>query len=181
VAEETTVPAELASLPKPVIGYFGLMADDWIDIDLMVHVAQHFATGSMVLLGKVTADLSRLVALPNVHLLGRKPFETLPRYCKGFDVAINPFPINEVTLNSNPLKVREYLAAGLPVVSTRIPEVEVISQVRVADTKEAFVEAIAEALGDAGPSKARSDSMRAETWEAKADEVRRAVATLGRV
>ena len=90
------------------------MAEDWIDIDLMVHVAKHFSNGSMVLLGKVTTDISRLTSLPNVHLLGRKPFETLPAYCKAFDVAMNPFPINEVTLNANPLKVREYLAAGLP-------------------------------------------------------------------
>jgi glycosyltransferase involved in cell wall biosynthesis len=176
----TTVPSEIRSLPKPVIGYFGLMADDWIDLDLLVHLAKRFASGSLVLLGKVTMDLSRLLALPNVHLLGRKPFETLPSYCKGFDVAINPFPINKVTLHSNPLKVREYLAAGLPVVSTRIPEVEVLGQVRVADTKEAFAAAISEALVDPGPSMARSETMRSERWEAKADEVRRAVASLPR-
>ena len=89
-----------------------------------------------MLLGKVTTDISRLTALPNVHLLGRKPFATLPGYSKGFDVAINPFPISEVTLNANPLKVREYLAAGLPVVSTRIPEVEVLGQCRIGDSPE---------------------------------------------
>jgi glycosyltransferase involved in cell wall biosynthesis len=134
----------------------------------------------MVLLGKVTTDLSRLTALPNVHLLGRKPFETLPAYCKAFDVAMNPFPINEVTLNSNPLKVREYLAAGLPVVSTRIPEVEVVKQARIADSKEEFVKAIEEALQSPGPRAERSESMRNESWEAKVEEVRRAVAALGR-
>jgi glycosyltransferase involved in cell wall biosynthesis len=170
----------VARLPKPVIGYFGLMAEDWIDIDLMVHVAKHFSSGSMVLLGKVTTDLSRLTALPNVHLLGRKPFDTLPAYCKAFDVAMNPFPINEVTLSSNPLKVREYLAAGLPVVSTRIPEVEVIKEARIADSKEDFVKAIERELQHPGPSAARSESMRGESWEAKVDEVRRAVASLGR-
>jgi len=178
---ETKVPDEIKDLPKPVIGYFGLMAEDWIDIDLMAHVARHFSTGSMVLLGKVTTDLSRLTSLPNVHLLGRKPFESLPAYSKGFDVAINPFPINEVTLNSNPLKVREYLAAGLPVVSTRIPEVEVIKEVRIADTKEAFVLAIEEELQKApGPRAERSALMKNESWEAKVDEVRRGVARFGR-
>ena len=134
----------------------------------------------MVLLGKVTTDISRLTALPNVHLLGRKPFEALPAYCKAFDVAINPFPINEVTLNANPLKVREYLAAGLPVVATRIPEVEVVPQARIADSKEEFVKAIEEALQAPGPSAARSESMRLETWEAKVEELRQAVAGLGR-
>ena len=126
----TRVPDDIAALPRPILGYFGLMAEDWIDIDLMAHVARHFSSGSMVLLGKVTTDLSPALRHhpSNVHVLGRKPFADLPSYCKGFDVAINPFPLNEVTLNSNPLKVREYLAAGLPVVSTRIPEVEVIPE-----------------------------------------------------
>ena len=180
LSPETRIPDDIASLPRPIIGYFGLMAEDWIDIDLMAHVARHFSSGSMVLLGKVTTDLSRLTSIPNVHLLGRKPFESLPAYCKAFDVAMNPFPINEVTLNSNPLKVREYLAAGLPVVSTRIPEVEVIKEARIADSKEAFVKAIEEELKNPGPTAARSDCMRNESWEAKVDEVRRAVAALGR-
>ena len=177
---ETEIPADVAGLPHPIIGYFGLMAEDWIDIDLMVHVAKHFSSGSMVLLGKVTTDMSRLTALPNVHLLGRKPFETLPAYCKAFDVAMNPFPINDVTLNANPLKVREYLAAGLPVISTRIPEVEVVPQARIADSKEEFVTIIEEELQNPGPSAARSEHMRSETWEAKVEEIRAAVAALGR-
>jgi glycosyltransferase involved in cell wall biosynthesis len=180
LAPETRLPADVASLPKPVIGYFGLMSEDWIDLDLLEHVARHFAGGSLVLLGKVTMDLSRLTALPNVHVLGRKPFDELPAYCKAFDVAINPFPINEVTLNSNPLKVREYLAAGLPVVSTRIPEVEVVKEARIADSKEAFVKAIEAELGRPGPRPERSASMRNESWEAKVEEVRLAVAALGR-
>lgn len=176
----TAVPDDVKNLPRPVIGYFGLMADDWIDIDLMAHVARRFSSGSMVLLGKVTTDLSRLTALPNVHVLGRKPFEALPAYCKAFDVAINPFPINDVTLSSNPLKVREYLAAGLPVVSTRIPEVLVVPGVRVADDKEAFAHLIEEELASPGPRAERSATMKDESWEAKVEEVRLAVARTGR-
>lgn len=180
LSPETQVPADVARLPKPVIGYFGLMAEDWIDIPLMEHVARRFPQGSMVLLGKVTTDLSRLTALPNVHVLGRKPFEELPAYCKAFDVAINPFPINEVTLNSNPLKVREYMAAGLPVVSTRIPEVEVVKGVAIADTMEQFGDLVEEALKNPGPRAERADTMKDESWEAKLEEVRRAVASTGR-
>ncbi len=177
---ETKIPDEIAKLPRPIIGYFGLMAADWIDIDLMAHVARHFAGGSLVLLGKVTTDLSRLTSLPNVHLLGRKPFAELPAYSKGFDVAILPFPISEVTLNANPLKVREYLAAGLPVVSTKIPEVEVLRLAHIAETKEDFVRAIERALEDPGPKAARSDSMKKESWEGRVAEVRGHVAALGR-
>lgn len=180
LAAETPIPADVAALPRPVIGYFGLMAEDWIDIPLMERIARHFSGGSLVLLGKVTTDISRLTALPNVHLLGRKPFSELPAYCKAFDVAINPFPINPVTLASNPLKVREYLAAGLPVVSTRIPEVEAVKGARIADSPAQFVALIEEEMARPGPRAERSASMAHESWEAKLEEVRYAVAALGR-
>jgi glycosyltransferase involved in cell wall biosynthesis len=178
LSPELQVPAEIASLPRPIIGYFGLMADDWIDVDLLVHVAKHFSSGSMVLLGKVTSDLSRLAALPNVHILGRKPFADLPAYSKGFDVGILPFPITEVTLAANPLKVREYIAAGLPVVSTKIPEVEVLGLCRIGDGKAAFCHEIEEALKDPGPKVERSLTMQKESWEARLADIDRLVADL---
>ncbi|MGH7437656.1 MAG: glycosyltransferase [Polyangiaceae bacterium] len=177
---ETEIPGEIAKLPRPIIGYFGLMAADWISVDLLEHVARSFPGGSLVLLGKVTTDLSRLTALPNVHLLGRKPFADLPAYSKGFDVAILPFPISEVTLNANPLKVREYLAAGLPVVSTKIPEVEVLGLARIAETHEDFVRGIQAALEDPGPKAQRSDAMKKESWAGRVEEIRGHVAALGR-
>jgi glycosyltransferase involved in cell wall biosynthesis len=169
----TQAPDEIVHLSRPIIGYFGLIADDWVDIPLLVRVAKSFSHGSLVMLGKVTADVTALRALPNVHLLGRKPYESLPAYCRGFDVAIIPFPISEVTLNSNPLKAREYLAAGLPVVSTDIPEVAVLSHCRVAKCPDAFVSQIEEALSDPGPAQARSDCMRTESWRARLAEVSR--------
>jgi glycosyltransferase involved in cell wall biosynthesis len=174
----TEIPAEIANLPRPVLGYFGLMAKDWIDLDLLVQVARHFSGGSLVLLGKVTMDLSPLTALPNVHLLGRKPFATLPAYSKGFDVGLNPFPISEVTLNANPLKVREYLAAGLPVVSTRIPEVEVLGQCVIAGDAQEFIRGIETVLEHPGPDARRSDTMRGESWQARVEELRSHVARL---
>jgi len=180
LSSATEVPEEIAHLPRPIIGYFGLMARDWIDIDLLAKIARHFCGGSLVLLGKVTMDMSPVTALPNVHLLGRRPFETLPAYCKGFDAAILPFPISEVTLNANPLKVREYLAAGLPVVSTRIPEVEVLDQATIVNTHEAFIRALEEVLKDPGPKATRSESMRQESWEGRVEELRRHVAALPR-
>jgi len=168
----TVVPAELQGLPRPIIGYFGLMADDWIDVELLVKVAERFSHGSLVLLGKVTTDMSQVTRLPNVHLLGRKPFEELPGYCKGFDVALNAFPINGVTLNANPLKVREYLAAGLPVVSSKIPEVEVLGDlVHVAADHDDFLRKLELALKCPGPSAARSESMRCESWAGRFDEL----------
>src|SRR3954471_10089585 len=161
---ETEVPAEVRNLPRPVIGYFGLMSPDWVDVPLLEAVARHFTGGSLVLIGKVAMDLGPLTRLPNVHVLGRKPYETLPAYCKGFDVAVIPFPVSEVTLNANPLKAREYLAAGLPVVSTPVPEVEVLGQCRIGATPEAFAGQVALALEEPGPSAARSETMRPHSW-----------------
>lgn len=169
----TLAPAEVAGLPGPVIGFFGLVAD-WVDVGLMAEVARRFPHGSLVVVGRVATDVSELEALPNAHLLGRKPYEQLPAYCKAFDVALMPFRINELTLNANPLKVREYLAAGLPVVSTPIPEVEVLGNCRIASGPEAFVAEVAAAVAesDAASRRARSESVRGESWEARLDEIR---------
>ena len=168
---ETPVPADVKDLPRPIIGFFGLIAD-WVDVDLIAEVAKHFTAGSVVLLGKATTDVSILETLSNVHLLGRRPYNDLPGYCKAFDAALMPFRINELTLNANPLKVREYLAAGLPVVSTPIPEVEVLGLCRIAEGAQATIREIEEALRDPGPSIARSDQVRGESWEARLDEIR---------
>src|SRR5262249_53912748 len=115
-----------------------------------------------------------------VHLLGRKPHEELPAYCKGFDVALMPFRINELTLNANPLKVREYLAAGLPVVSTAIPEVEVLGQCRIASDADAFVCEGGGALAAPGPGGRARGAAGHESWQARLDEIRRPLAGLGR-
>lgn len=174
---QTLIPAEIQNLPKPVIGFFGLIAD-WVDVELMAEVAKHFSSGSMVVLGKVTTDISVLESLPNVHVLGRKPYADLPAYCKGFDVALMPFRINELTLNSNPLKVREYLAAGLPVVSSPIPEVEVLGVCRIANGPTETIAEIEAALREPGPSVARSEAVRNESWESRVDDIRGHLANL---
>jgi glycosyltransferase involved in cell wall biosynthesis len=174
----TMVPSEIASLPRPVIGYFGLIAEDWVDVPLLETVADAFPHGSLVLLGKSTMDTASLAKRPNVHLLGRVPYATLPAYCKGFDAAVIPFPISEVTLSANPLKAREYLAAGLPVVSTAIPEVEVLGMCRIGHTPAEFVEQLRLALAEPGPQAERSQQMTAHSWSARLDDV---LALLGTV
>jgi glycosyltransferase involved in cell wall biosynthesis len=72
---------------------------------------------TFVMVGKATVDVTPLRGLANVRLLGQKPYETLPAYCRAFDVGIIPFRVEELTLKANPLKLREYLAAGLPTVA----------------------------------------------------------------
>lgn len=176
----TPIPADVANLPHPIIGFFGLIAD-WVDLEAFEACAKAYPQGSVVLLGKIApgVDVGRLRALPNVHLLGRKPYSELPGYCRAFDVAINPFKWNELTLNSNPLKVREYLAAGLPVVSTPLPEVVQIGACHLARAPHEFVEQVAVCLSRrGGPSPARAQRVSDESWASKVEEIRRAFAAL---
>jgi glycosyltransferase involved in cell wall biosynthesis len=175
----TEIPAEIKNLPRPIIGFHGLLAD-WIDYELLKKVAAHFKNGSLVLIGKVSVDAAQKIKilddLPNVHLLGRKPYADLPAFCKGFDVALNPFAINELTLAANPLKVREYLAAGLGVVSTAIPEVEILNLCRIGKTHDEFVRQIEIALETPGVSKELSETVKNESWEARVEDLREIIA-----
>jgi glycosyltransferase involved in cell wall biosynthesis len=173
----TEVPADMAGLPRPIIGFYGLIAD-WVDLDLIRAVADANPRGSVVLLGKASTDLSVLEGAPNIHMLGRKAYAELPAYSKGWDVALMPFRMNELTLSSNPLKVREYLASGLPVVSTPVPEVEALGMCRIAGTPEAFVAQVEEAIQEGGLSAARSHAIASESWDARVDEIRGHLARL---
>ncbi|HVR28436.1 MAG TPA: glycosyltransferase [Thermoanaerobaculia bacterium] len=177
LARDTPPPAELASLPRPVIGFFGLIAD-WVDLELVAFVARERPEWSIVMIGKVDTDTAPLDGVPNVHLLGWREYRSLPGWCRGFDVAMLPFRVNRLTVAANPLKLREYLAAGLPVVATAIPEAERLApSVRIARSREEFVREIDRVLarGDTGPSLARSHAMDGETWDHKVEELSRVV------
>lgn len=173
--EATEIPAEITNLPKPIIGFHGLLAD-WVDFELIKKTAAHFKNGSVVLIGKIAVDAEKKIKIldniPNIHFLGRKPYETLPNYCKGFDVALNPFEISELTLAANPLKVREYLAAGLQVVSTDIPEVRILEDCLVGENHEDFIAKIEFALQNPKSKESISDNIKHESWDAKIEELR---------
>ncbi len=188
LAPATVIPPEVASLPHPIIGFFGLI-QEWIDLRLLATIARKHADWSIVLIGKSLVDTSALKSLPNIYLLGRRPYEMLPGYCRAFDVGIIPFEVNELTRNVNPIKLREYLSAGLPVVSTDLPEVKFFSdQAYVARTHDEFISKLEQAIREdsAEARRRRSDSMRGETWEARVAAVGDAIdnvrnAKLGRI
>ena len=170
----TAIPEDIANLPKPIIGFFGLVAD-WVDQEAIIATAKAHPEGSAVIIGKVApdCDVSALKAVPNIHLLGRKTYASLPGYCRAFDVALMPFTVNELTLNANPLKVREYLAAGLPVVSTDIPEVRKVGLCKMATSTEDFVRKVGECLAEGpGPSRERAERIFHESWDARVEEIR---------
>ncbi|HEU4615856.1 MAG TPA: glycosyltransferase [Kofleriaceae bacterium] len=167
--DELQVPADLAALPGPVIGFFGTLRP-FLDYELMAYVAKARPDWSFALIGQKMCDIGALASLPNVHLLGQKSHDELPAYCKGFDVGLIPYRIDDEVKFINPLKLREYLSAGLPVVSTNMPEVQPYAHLcHIADTGDEMVAAIERALGE-GSRQARLDRsalMQNETWEAR--------------
>jgi len=167
--EKTEIPAEIGSLPKPVIGMYGTL-ESWIDLQLISYLAERHPDWSIVLIGKKLADLSIIQKHPNVHIIGSQPHDTLPNFCKGFSVGIIPYVIDARLKTVNPIKLREYLSAGLPVVSTDLPEVRVYCQYcEIAGDFAAFEAAIEKALAtdSAVLHQQRSHAMRGETWERK--------------
>ncbi|NTX66686.1 glycosyltransferase [Myxococcus sp. CA051A] len=170
----TRIPEDIARLPKPIIGFFGLVAD-WVDQEAIIATARAHPKGSVVIIGKTTPDCddSKLRAEPNIHMLGRKSYADLPGYSRAFDVALMPFKISELTLNANPLKVREYLASGLPVVSTDLPEVRKVGLCKIATSTEDFVKKVGECLAEGpGPNRERAEKIFNESWDARVEEIR---------
>lgn len=184
------VPEALAGLPRPVAGFFGLLAE-WIDYDALAAVADRLGGGTLVLAGAVRgapADaFARLTSRPNVRHLGRLPYADLPALCRALDVALLPFTVDELTTHANPLKLREYLAAGLPVVATPIPEAAALAAelppgaVTLAATPDEFAAAAAARARapDAGPRADRSLAVAGDSWDARVAELARALRDLG--
>jgi glycosyltransferase involved in cell wall biosynthesis len=172
---ETQVPDEMKTFRHPVIGFFGLIAD-WIDLDLIRFLAESRPHWDFVLIGKVVTDTRIFDRVPNIHMTGRKPYALLPNYAKAFDIAMVPFAVNDLTLAANPLKMREYLAAGLPVVATAIPEAEKMKAVlRVARDKFEFLNQLDSIVqsGSVGPQMGISKRIECESWDHKVEELSR--------
>jgi len=165
------------TLRHPVIGFFGLL-ESWVDLDLLVFLAKARPHWTFLLVGRVAVDLGELARLPNVVVPGPQPYESLPDWSRAFDVAIIPFRQTELIRNANPLKLKEYLATGKPVVSVPIPEVERFADcVSIASTPDEFLRQIENALDHDSEAKRRSriQAVSGMTWDARVDEVVRVV------
>lgn len=171
---------EIEDAQRPVVGYYGAIAD-WIDLDLVYEVASLRPGYTFVLIGQVFGrDTSRLEQLPNVRLLGHKPYESLPAYLRQFDVCHIPFLLNDVTFATDPVKLYEYLSLGKPVVSTDLPELAYCRDlVLVASTASEYAEAIDQALNLRGPDdvRRRQDFARKNTWQMRADDMDGAISS----
>jgi glycosyltransferase involved in cell wall biosynthesis len=170
---DTVVPEVARGLAHPVVGYFGSL-HEWIDLALIEWLAVSRPHWNFLLVGHAAADVSALRALANVHLVGPQPYQALPQWAKAFDVAIIPYKLNRQVANANPLKLREYLATGKPIVSVRNPEIDKFARwVRIADDRNGFLAALDDVLRDdpAGMPAARMAAVADQTWERRVDEV----------
>jgi glycosyltransferase involved in cell wall biosynthesis len=152
-----------------VVGYIGSV-HEWIDLELIAWLAAQRPHWSFLLVGHAATDVSALRALPNVHLVGTQPYATLPAWAKSFDAAIIPYRLNRQVANANPLKLREYLATGKPIVSVRNPEIEKFSDmVSIADDRAGFLAALDDTLANDNPDAAarRMAAVAGQTWDAR--------------
>lgn len=169
-------PLDIKKIKHPIIGFYGEI-NDWLDLRMLADSANKRPDWSFVLLGRIAVevgDIGDITGLPNIYYLGQKDFKDLPGYCAAFDVALIPMKLNELTLNVNPLKLREYLAAGVPVVSAPLPEVLPYGDVvKFAKTSEELIAAVEEILKQDSRKLAPVLSRRVadEDWDAKVEEI----------
>ena len=164
-------PDDLAGIPRPRIGYFGGLEPQTVDFTLLERVADELPDAQLVLVGNATVPMGTLVARPNVHWLGMQPYEDVPRFGRGFDVAIMPWLQNAWIAACNPIKLKEYLALGLPIVSIDFAELERYHPLVTAVTDpDDFAPAVARVLGAGGPGspEARRAAVEPDSWDSKA-------------
>lgn len=175
-----TEPADQAGIPHPRLGFFGVM-DERLDVNLLAAVARARPDWHFVMVGPVVKiDPATLPRMPNIHWLGMKKYDELPRYLAGWDVAVLPFARNEATRFISPTKTPEYLAAGKPVVSTSIRDVVrpygEQGFVHIADTADHFIRAVEECLAEEGQAReqriARVDALLSRmSWDSTYDHI----------
>jgi glycosyltransferase involved in cell wall biosynthesis len=162
----------LHNIPKPRVGYFGLF-DGRTDQDLLANVAERMPGVSFVITGPLDTDVSSLKALSNVYFTGSVPYSELVSVVGGWEACILPYAQSELTRAINPLKLKEYLATGKPIISTPIPEAcRVGDLVHIAETAEEWIEMIRTSLlGTRSKDHAQRNAFLVnESWEKKAGQ-----------
>ncbi len=164
----------LKNLKKPIIGYYGAIAE-WFDSEAIYKAAIQHPEWNFVLIGHTFgSDISKLKKLKNVYLLGEKPYEDLPKYLYWFDVCLIPFKESELIKSTNPVKLYEYFSAGKPVVSFYMPELEPCKNLLyIAENRDDFVKKIEEALAEQDELKrqGRKDFARRNDWNERVEKL----------
>jgi glycosyltransferase involved in cell wall biosynthesis len=164
----TTMPSDLPELDGSVVGYHGMIAR-WFDFDLVGAIADELPDVEILLVGPVDPSvrerLADLEGRPNVHYLGPRQSDEIAAYVQSFDVGVVPFVVDDLTRAVSPLKMYEYMAAGVPVVATPLPVCEAHPLVATADDPQTFVRLVVDALDRSGDP-AFVDSLRQAAHEA---------------
>lgn len=174
-----TAPPELRALPRPRCGYAGLV-DERLDVARIVEIARAMPETTFVLLGPRQLPRGELDVLENVRFLPPVAYEDMPAVVAELDVAMLPYVSSELTGRMNPLKLRELLAAGVPVVASPLPEVRKYApEVLIACDRDEWLGGLAAALRE-GRARAgeRAARVRAEGWDARAEELSRMLETV---
>jgi len=174
-AGDHDVPEDITTLERPLVGYVGRVGDHmWMDA--VVAVADRLERGTVVLVGEASTDVSAL-RHPRIEMLGHRPPESMPAYVGAFDCCLIPFIVDPLTEAVNPIKLREYLAAGRPVAATALPEVLPYADVvAVADDPAQFADAVTAILDDSECDTPEAQARRRarvadETWDAAAARI----------
>ncbi|HYN88278.1 MAG TPA: glycosyltransferase, partial [Ardenticatenaceae bacterium] len=175
----TEIASEIASLPHPILGYYGVI-DERIDLDLIHELAARHPEWTIVLVGPAAKiELHQLPQLPNIIYTGPQHYERLPSFLKGFDVCLMPFAINEATRHISPTKTLEYMAAHKPIVSTPVPDVVAnwSDVVVIASGPHEFAAAVEAALHESEAGRAerirRTEAIvAASTWDHISESMR---------
>jgi glycosyltransferase involved in cell wall biosynthesis len=174
-------PDDIASIPRPRLGYFG-QVDGWLlDQELIRYVSRKRPDWQWVLVG-LKASRLEIEDLPNVRHLGSKPYGEMPRYASQFDVCVLPWVTNNEFVNyGSAIKVREYLATGKPVVITPLYEYEPLDGIlRISRGYDDFITKVEGALArdTIEERRARQSAVKDATWDARAEEVSRDIQEL---
>ena len=167
-------PADIASFKRQIIGYIGAISDVF-DKTQVVALAKALPTATIVLVGPEYTDLSILQDVPNIVLLGERPHNQISAYINCFDVALIPYIVNEFTDSVYSCKLNEYLAMGVPVVSTNMREVRVYSEkfpdtVLIGKDSADFIAKVRRVLDNqefrsSNMNEKRIEAARENTWE----------------
>jgi len=171
----TTIPEDVGGLPKPVIGFYGNVYP-WIDFDLLESLVKSRPGWSFVMIGSVFCDIARFDSVPNVHFLGRREHDCLPAYCRAFDASIIPYDMTNPRMQSvNPVKTRELLAAGVPIVASDVPELRNFGDnVSVCKGVDEWLKAL-DTQVRREDREAVSASVAGDDWSARVADIRRIV------